>query len=94
MTLLDRLALHLWRAQAYENYIDRHEWRAKDGNHSMTFGCWGGSIWGDGRPHFDGPGLKSLAWHIIWHWWICGSWFGLRQIIYTWANRRHKEASP
>lgn len=34
---------------------------------------------------------RKLAWFIIWTWWIKGTWFGLRRVIWYWALHRKVE---
>lgn len=36
-------------------------------------------------------GARKLAWFIIWTWWIKGTWFGLRRVIWYWALHRRVE---
>ena len=30
---------------------------------------------------------RSLAWFVVWHWWVIGTWCGLRRRIWYWALR-------
>lgn len=34
-----------------------------------------------------------LAWFILWHWWIRGTWCGLRRKLWFWALHRRCEAA-
>jgi hypothetical protein len=31
---------------------------------------------------------KTLAWFIIWRWWIRGEWMGVRRLLWYWLLRR------
>ncbi len=37
---------------------------------------------------FRAKDARRLAWFILWHWWIVGTWCGIKRRIYYWALHR------
>ena len=74
----------------------------KDGGYEIAstdnndgFELWLGNPW-EWHVFYSAKDARRLAWFILWNWWVCGTWFGLkRKIWYKALNRKAKKhATP
>lgn len=43
---------------------------------------------------YSAKNARRLAWFILWRWWVCATWFGLRWRLWMWAHNRLEGVKP
>ena len=90
-------------SHACGNVVAPCDWMSMHGGISSTypvvhitedaFTLWIGSA-NEWAFHMSRREARRLAWFVLWRWWICGEWFGLRRALWYWALRRVVKTPP